>query len=129
MMAWRDRWSRAVLLVTTVTAIGASTGAAASAKTVHAESSHTCPKFTIRRNDGSGLTTVYRFARVKARRVQCARIRRILRDDLRGCGRALGPGANWGERVDGWTVTLTSTADGYRGRAEFHAAYTVAAVG
>ncbi len=129
MMAWRGKWPWAILLATTVTAMGPITGGAASAKTVHAESSRTCPKFTIRRSDGSGLTTVYRFARVRARHVGCERVRRILRDDLRGCGRALGPSANWGEAVDGWTVTLTSSADGYRGRAEFHATYSIHAVG
>ena len=88
-----------------------------------------CKAFTIRRNDGSGVTTLYRFSGVRAVRTQCDTVRRVLRDDLTGSGRPLGPGANWGEAVDGWTVVMTAAADGYRGRAQFHAGFTIAAVG
>jgi hypothetical protein len=118
---------RAGLLATPLIAACAVTTTAAAGR-ARESASRTCPGFTIRRDDGSGVRTMYRFAHVKAVRVQCATVRRILGDDLRGSGRPLGPSANWGERVDGWTVTLTSAADGYRGRAEFHAWYSITAV-
>ena len=106
--------------------------AGAARAVVHRQNRHpgtSCKPFTIRRNDGSGVTTMYRFSGVRAVRVQCDTVRRVLRDDLTGSGRPLGPGADWGESVDGWTVVLTAAADGYRGRAQFHAGFTIAAVG
>ncbi len=84
-----------------------------------------CKGFTIQRNDGSGVTTLYRFTGVRAVRVSCDTVRRVLRDDLTGSGRPLGPSAS----VDGWTVGFSAGATGSRGRAQFHAAYTVAALG
>ncbi len=120
---------RTVLLAAPMISACAVTTAAADAARVREMASRGCPAFTIRRADGSGITTIYRFGHVKAVRVTCDKVKRVLRDDLRGSGRPLGPSANWGESVDGWTVTLTSSADGYRGRAEFHAAISISAVG
>ena len=126
------KWSTMLVGAAIVTSGLTTAPAGAARAVVHRQNRHpgiSCKGFTIRRNDGSGVTTMYRFSGVRAVRVQCDQVRRILRDDLTGSGRALGPGANWGMSVDGWTVVLTSTVEGYRGKAQFHAGYTIAAVG
>jgi hypothetical protein len=128
-MGCLKKTTRAALLAALPLVVTGGLTTAASTARPREAASRGCPGFTIRRNDGSGTTTTYRFGRVKAVRVQCQTVKHILRDDLRGSGRPLGPGANWGVNVDGWTVTLTAAADGYRGRAEFHATVSVVAVG
>ena len=135
MMGLCGNTRRITLLAAAITLSGAVATASAGAALKRTEARRpakpgtSCKAFTIRRNDGSGVTTMYRFSGVRAVRVQCDTVRRVLRDDLAGSGRPLGPSADWGESVDGWTVMLTAAADGYRGRAQFHAGLTIAAVG